>query len=242
VQWLPIFQTTDKTLSAEYRLTILNPINMESSLYLITAGAFMGWTIDRQHTVFRNFLLGIVAWTLFISVVSATGFFQDFSSFPPRIMIVLGFPLAAVILITFSGTMKELLPHVSARAITRLQFFRVFVEILLWMLFIQHILPVQMTFEGRNFDVLAGITAPIIGHYFSHNKKVRLIWNLVSLGLLINIITIAILSLPTPFRVFMNEPANTIVGDFPFIWLPGLLVPLAYSLHFLSLRQLALEK
>lgn len=236
---------------------------MESSLYLITAGAFIlltviayaafllmlrraieltPWTNDRQHRVFRNFWLGIVIWTLFISLVSATGFFQYFSSFPPRIMIVLLLPLVTWIAITFSGTMRDLLPYVSTRAITRLQFFRVFVEILLWMLFIQQLLPVQMTFEGRNFDILAGATAPVIGHYFSHNKTVRLIWNLLSLGLLINIITIAILSLPTPFRVFLNEPANTIVGYFPFIWLPGLLVPLAYSLHFLSLRQLALER
>jgi hypothetical protein len=43
--------------------------------------------------------------------------------------------------------------------------------------------------------------------------------------------------MPTPFRVFMNEPSNTIVAKFPIVWLPALLVPLAYGLHFLSLRQ-----
>jgi hypothetical protein len=69
-----------------------------------------------------------------------------------------------------------------------------------------------------------------------------LIWNLFGLGLLINILSIAILSMPTPFRVFMNEPSNTIVTQFPVSLLPGLLVPLAYGLHFLSLRKLSLEK
>lgn len=236
---------------------------MTSPLYLSTAGAFIlltivaysallvtfrramshtSWPVDRQQRVIRIFWMSWVVWTLFISVVSATGFFQDFSSFPPRIMIVLILPLIGWIALTFSKTMTELLPHISVRAITRIQFFRVIVEVLLWMLFLQNILPVQMTFEGRNFDVLAGLSAPIIGHYFIHHRKVRLIWNLISLGLLINIITIAILSLPTPYRLFMNEPANTIVAYFPFIWLPGLLVPLAYGMHFLSLRQLALEK
>lgn len=67
-------------------------------------------------------------------------------------------------------------------------------------------------------------------------------WNLLSLGLLINIVTIALLSIPTPFRVFMNEPANTLVAHFPFILLPGMLVPLAYGLHFLSMRQLKLTQ
>jgi hypothetical protein len=36
----------------------------------------------------------------------------------------------------------------------------------------------------------------------------------------------------------MNEPANTLVAQFPFILLPGVLVPLAYTLHIFSLRQL----
>ena len=39
----------------------------------------------------------------------------------------------------------------------------------------------------------------------------------------------------------MNEPANDIVTYFPMAWLPGLLVPLAYYLHFMSLRQVLLK-
>ena len=48
--------------------------------------------------------------------------------------------------------------------------------------------------------------------------------------------------MPTPFRVFMKEPANTVVMKFPFILLPTFLVPLAYGLHFLSLRQLLMKR
>jgi hypothetical protein len=36
----------------------------------------------------------------------------------------------------------------------------------------------------------------------------------------------------------MNEPANTLVAGFPYIVLPGILVPIAYSMHIFSLRQL----
>jgi hypothetical protein len=66
-----------------------------------------------------------------------------------------------------------------------------------------------------------------------------IVWNVMGLLLLVNIVTIALLSMPTPFQYFHNEPMNTIVLKFPFVFLPGLLVPLAYGLHFLSLRQLA---
>ena len=200
------------------------------------------WDDLRKKKIFRKVLYTIVGWTIFISALAFSGFLQQFSSFPPRLMIVLAVPLVTMIIVTFSMTTGELLLHIEPRSIVRLQVFRLFVEILLWSLYIQNVLPVQMSFEGRNFDVLAGLTAPFAAYFLTQNRTALVIWNLLSLGLLINIITIAILSLPSPFRVFMNEPANTIVSYFPFVWLPGLLVPLAYGLHFLSLRQLGIVK
>ena len=97
-----------------------------------------------------------------------------------------------------------------------------------------------MTFEGRNFDILSGLSAIVVAVLITKNKispPLVIAWNFAGLALLVNIVTIAILSMPTPLRVFMNEPANTIVTKFPVVWLPALLVPLAYGLHFLSLRQ-----
>jgi hypothetical protein len=51
-----------------------------------------------------------------------------------------------------------------------------------------------------------------------------------------------VLSMPTSLRYFMNEPSNTIVAQFPFILLPGVLVPIAYTMHIFSLRQLLSKK
>jgi hypothetical protein len=101
-----------------------------------------------------------------------------------------------------------------------------------------------MTFEGRNFDVLSGLTAPVIAWLVVRNKtsKTGLVaWNLICLAILINIIAIAILSTPSPIRVFMNEPANTIVTIFPVSLLPGFLAPFAFALHVFSLKQLSMK-
>ncbi len=200
------------------------------------------WDEARKQRISNKFIFAILGWTAFILGVSATGFFENFSAFPPRIMIVLGIPLVTIILVVFSKPVKELLTHIPARSLIRLQVFRVFVELLLWATFIANVLPIQMTFEGRNFDILAGLFAAPVAYYFANNRTVLYLYNFISLGLLLNIIIIAILSLPTPFRVFMNEPANVLVARFPFVLLPGMLVPLAYGLHFLSLRQLGLAK
>ncbi|NOT77038.1 MAG: hypothetical protein HOP08_19110 [Cyclobacteriaceae bacterium] len=200
------------------------------------------WDEKKKSTVFNRAVIVTIGWTLVISVLGLIGFFQDFSTFPPRFMILLVFPLITLLFSTFSGKTTEILKQIPMLNIVRLQVFRLFVEILLWMLFIQNVLPVQMTFEGRNIDVVVGVTAPFAAYFFSKNRTVMILWNVISLGILMNIIIVAILSLPTPFRVFMNEPTNTILTHFPFIWLPGLLVPMAYGLHFMAMRKLYQER
>ena len=94
----------------------------------------------------------------------------------------------------------------------------------------------------HTITVLVGLSAPFIAFYMSRNpsrkKIVGVTWNILGLDFLINIVTIAILSAPTPFRIFMNEPANTIIAGWPFIWLPGFVVPAAFMLHIFSLKQL----
>jgi hypothetical protein len=189
----------------------------------------------------------LLLWMIVLSGLSLSGFFSKFDTMPPRFVIIVLVPLITLIwVLLISKTTKQILIYIPKQAIINLQVFRVVVEILLWLLFIQNLLPIQMTFEGLNFDILAGITAPLVAYFgitkYHWPKRVLIVWNLLSLGLLINIVTIAILSFPTPFRYFMNEPANTIVAEFPFVWLPGFLVPLAYGLHFLSLRQLISHK
>ena len=104
--------------------------------------------------------------------------------------------------------------------------------------------PPQMSFEGRNFDILTGLTAlPAAWAYArfpAYRGRIALGWNLFGLVLLLNIVTVAILSMPTPWQ--MLQPANTFVTRPPFIWLPALLVPFAYTGHFFALRQLWLQR
>ena len=239
---------------------------METSTYLLTQIGFVivtlvfyglvlmqlkkgltatGFSEDRKRKIFLRTIIALIVWMAFISILSLKGFFSDFSIFPPKLAIVLIVPLVTVLTVTFSKTTREILSHIPAQNIIRLQVFRVAVEILIWMLLIQNLLPMQMTFEGRNFDILAGLTGPVVAYLYARKnlgKNAAIVWNILGLMLLFNIVGVALLSLPTPFRVFTNEPASTIVARFPIVWLPGFLVPLAYGLHFLSLRQLTLRK
>lgn len=200
---------------------------------------------DRQKRFLNRIIIAVALWAAAVTALSLLGVFGNFDIFPLNVGPFLLIPLLTIIIFTFSKTTREMLLHLHPSRIIRLQVFRVFVEVLIWLLFIQNLLPIQMSFEGRNFDILAGLTAPLIAHLTLQNKLSKtalIIWNIACLGLLINIVSIAILSMPTPFRYFMNDPANTIVTQFPFVFLPTFLVPLAYMLHFLSLRQLMIQK
>jgi hypothetical protein len=186
-------------------------------------------------------IVALVGWIVFVAVWSFSGMLGNFSLFPLNMGPILVIPLITAIVFTFSKTFTEVLSHIPLHRLAYLQSFRIFVEVLIWMLFVDNLLPIQMTFEGRNFDVISGVTGVIVGYLSSQGKLSRtvlIIWNIACLILLINIVTIAILSMPVPFRVFMNEPSNTVVGQFPISLLPAMLVPLAYMLHFFSLRKL----
>ena len=185
----------------------------------------------------------IVLWMGLIGLLAANGFFANFTPFPrPALLIMV--PLPFILLIAFSKRVAVILMAVPPHWLVGMQAFRIVVELLLLKAYLGGLLPKQMTFEGGNFDIISGILAIPFAIMVAKNKSRLLIkwYNVIGIVLLLNILVIAVLSMPTPLRQFMNEPSNSIIGDFPFIYLPGVLVVIGYSLHIFSLRQVFLLK
>lgn len=203
---------------------------------------------EKQKRLNRNFLVVVFGWFAFVYIWSRFGIFSNFEMFPFNAMPIVIIPLVVILIFTLSKTTKDILAHIPQESLVKLQSFRFYVEVLLWALYASALLPVQMTFEGRNFDIITGVTAVLLttrlGSFVLFDKIPRfiiIVWNIMGLALLINIVGIAILSMPSPLRYFMNEPANTIVTEFPVSLLPAFLVPLAYMLHILSLQKASLK-
>lgn len=57
-----------------------------------------------------------------------------------------------------------------------------------------------------------------------------------------NVVAVAILSVPGPMRVFTGPPALTLPFHFPFIWLPMVIVLAALLGHLLVFRKLWRER
>ena len=193
-----------------------------------------------QKSILKKYSIGLSLWFLLISTLAILGVFADLSAVPPRLPFALVFPFIVLIFFMRFKHLDSILAHTPPQWLLNIQFFRFFVEILLWFLFLANALPERMTFEGYNFDILAGITGPIFAYLCfakqQHRKWLAIIWNLVGLLLLVNIVSIALMTMPTPLQVFQED--NTIIGRFPVALLPTLLAPIAYYMHILSLRQL----
>jgi hypothetical protein len=189
--------------------------------------------------------LGVVAWLGLTAGIAFTPFLMQLDAMPPHLVLLVAPTLVGMGVFARSKRVGELLDALSPAWVVGFQVFRVAMEIILWQLFLANVIPVQMTFEGRNFDILVGFTAPVVAWLLARKQMPRtalIAWNLVSMVILLNIVVVALLSAPVPFRVFMNEPANTIILAFPFVWLPTVVVPIAFLGHIASLRQVWSKK
>lgn len=193
----------------------------------------------------RFFLVIIFLWLMLQGAVSLAGFYTVTNTLPPRFLLLI-FPALVVIALLFvmkSG--RRFLDTLDLRMLTLLHIVRLPVELVLFGLFKEKLVPVLMTFEGWNFDILSGITAPIIFFIaFRHRVhwELLLIWNFICLLLLVNIVTIAVLSAPFPFQQLAFDQPNIAVLYFPFVWLPCCVVPLVLLSHLAAIRKLILIK
>ena len=192
-------------------------------------------------------MLAITAWMLLLTSLAFGGFFSNhLDAMPPRFPLVILPPLLLIIFLFLTSWGKSFLNTLPLSTLTYLHVVRIPVELILFGLFVYGTIPELMTFEGRNWDILAGITAPIVAYWGIRkgkmNRSALLVWNILCLGLLFNIVVHAILALPTPLQQIAFDQPNRAVIYFPYIWLPGVIVPMVLFSHLASIRQLIFEK
>lgn len=163
-----------------------------------------------------------------------------YDQLPPRFLLAV-LPTLVLISVLFSlQNGRKWLSELDIKMLTYLHVVRVPVELVLLGLYFSGGVPQIMTFEGRNFDILSGITAPFIVHYGIIQQRLSpilmLLWNIVCLLLLLNIVSIAILSAPFPFQQYSFDQPNIAILYFPFIWLPACIVPLVLFSHLVCIR------
>jgi len=188
--------------------------------------------------------IGLIIWLLVQMVLTLNNVYKaEVDLMPPKIFLfgILP-PILTIVFLFLIPKGRAFIDSIPLKNTTFLNVIRIPVELILYWLFLQKVIPELMTFEGRNFDILAGITAPIIAYYgFSKNilsRNIILLWNFISLALLLNIVVNALLAAPSPMQQFGFDQPNIALLNFPFSWLPTFIVPVVLFGHLISIRQL----
>jgi hypothetical protein len=204
---------------------------------LLTVGLFYKATNHSKTTLVILFI-----WLAIQTVIGLSGFYIVTDTIPPRFLLLVLPPVLLIIGLFTTSKGRQYVDGLDIKILTILHTIRIPVEVVLYWLFVNKTVPELMTFEGRNFDILSGLTAPIV-FYFGFikdriDKKQMLLWNFICLGFLMNIVVNAVLSAPSPFQKFAFDQPNIAILYFPFTWLPSCVVPLVLFSHLATIRQL----
>ncbi len=204
------------------------------------------WFVYRASNKSKATLVILFVWMGFQAVMALSGFYTVTNTLPPRFILMVAPPLLLILFLFISKKGKSYLNAMDTKTLTLLHVVRFPVELVLLWLFLHKGIPQVMTFEGRNFDILSGLSAPLV-YYFGYvkpklSRTVLIAWNLFCLTLLFNIVIHAALSAPSPFQQMSLDQPNIAVLYFPFNWLPSTVVPLVLFSHLVCLRQLFLQK
>lgn len=189
-----------------------------------------------------KFVIGLILWGTLHSILALVGFYKTTSSFPPRSILIV-FPMFPIMMSSiFSYRMKNWLSTFHLKTVTYLHLVRVPTEMVLYWLYIDSYAPRLITFRGQNFDILIGLTIPIITYFAFRNNKVNkrflLIWNIVALAFLLNILVMAVFSMPTVVQLFALNHPNYAPMMFPIVLLPTVIIPTVLISHMAGIALL----
>ncbi|MEM7086872.1 MAG: hypothetical protein AAF489_11860 [Bacteroidota bacterium] len=168
-------------------------------------------------------------WGVLHSVLAISGFYENTKTLPPRLMLVV-FPVIPITMTSiFLTKMKDWMGSLKLKQLMYLHAVRIPVELTLFWLCTASYVPELITFQGRNFDILAGISAPLVAliafRKEKWNKPLLWGWHIMSILLLVNVVVHVLLATPTVIQQVAFEQPNVAVLKFPFLLLPGIIVP-----------------
>jgi hypothetical protein len=187
--------------------------------------------------------LALAAWAITTAALASSGFYQppDIRSPPPvGIQLVIALAVLAACL-RLSPTLRGLLRN--RKNLIRLNVWRLEGALFLTLMFTGQV-PALWAIPAGAGDVLIGATAFWVAARLDApgGRRRAIVFNLLGLLDLVVAVGLGIAINPGPVQVFQPSPSAELLTRFPLALVPGFLVPLAFTVHFVSLWQLRRDR
>jgi len=194
----------------------------------------------RRLAIGRRMGAALAAWFLFLAMSTVSGVYLDARA--PRFLLYVIPSLLAVVLLLAARWLRSAVAAMPVWWIPALQTLRVGGGSSLFAAWAVGLAPWGFVLPAGVGDILVGLSAALVASALVAQirgaRVLALGWNVLGLLDIVHTLVRAVTSAPGPQRLFFEEPANRIPAVFPFVYLPGFIVPLTILLHLLSLRQL----
>jgi hypothetical protein len=180
------------------------------------------------------------AWMALTWVAAASGLLQRWDRTPPPFLVLILTMVVLSAILAFGGVGTRLAHHIPLWMLVAMQSFRLPLELAMHALVARGIMPVQMSYSGRNFDIITGATAIVVAVLLKKGyagRRLAALWNVLGFALLVNVVSVAIASMPL-LRMFGDDRVVTFVTYPPFVWLPAVMVLAALAGHLVIFRAL----
>ncbi len=195
---------------------------------------------ERRLRISRRAGAALAAWFLFLAMSTVSGVYLDAGA--PRVLYYVLPALLAVVALLRAQWLRAAVEAMPRWWIPGLQTLRLGGGSSLFAAWAIGLAPWGLARTSGLGDILVGLGAAAVALALATSvrgsRALALVWNAVGLLDIVHTLLFAAASAPGPQRLFFEEPANRIPAVFPFVYLPGFIVPLTVLLHLLSLRQL----
>lgn len=134
--------------------------------FLIIVGLTMLLFYLANSRPFKLILI-IIAISIIHSILAYNEYYLGAVTHPQRMMLIFAPNIFLIIFGCLPRQLSYSYQHRNLYKSTILHSIRFFVEIVLYQLFLNKMIPELMTFSGRNFDILPGISSPIVAVLYS---------------------------------------------------------------------------
>ena len=216
-------------------------IVIAAGVLLKRAARHVGDSQDQAAALQRRYYIGASIWLVVVSAASYSGALLPRGGPPLPFVILLVSILVLGVAIARSRVGDRLARGLPLVVLVAFQGFRFPLELAMHRAHTEGLMPVQMSYSGRNFDILTGITAIALAAGLAVRPLPRWtvrLWNVFGLVLLANILAVALASTPV-FAYFGADRLNVFVMWMPYTLLPTVMVLAAWAGHLIIFRALS---